>query len=129
MKRLTILLFSLTLSFNSYGEWTEISSNVKGDSYHVNLETIQSRNGYVYYWQLDNSLAGLGSGEAFSAKSKMEIDCIEEAMRMKVIHYYTGNMGKGEIYLTDDSPSNVWQYPPPSSAYYYLMTFVCSIAD
>ena len=125
MKKLLVLLFSILISFNSYGEWTQISSNIKGDSYFINLETIKKRNGYVYYWQLDDLSSPLASGKVFSAKRKMEVNCIEEAMRTKVEHYYTGNMGKGKIYGTLDSPPTSWRYPPPSSSYFSILNYAC----
>ena len=129
MQKLLLLFFSLALSFNSYGEWTEISSNVKGDSYYINLETIKKINGYVNYWQLDDSASGLQSGEIYSAKSKIEINCIDEGMRMKGVIYYSENMGKGEIYFTDNSPPTDWGYPPPSSSYFKLLSFACDYVD
>ena len=31
MKKLLVLLFSILISFNSYGEWEEIAENQRGD--------------------------------------------------------------------------------------------------
>ena len=52
MKKLLLLLFSLMLSFNSYGEWTLTYEWDNGDSAYVDLETIKEINGYVYWWEL-----------------------------------------------------------------------------
>jgi len=35
MKKLTILLFSIFISFNSYGEWTYVSETVDGSVYYI----------------------------------------------------------------------------------------------
>ena len=45
MKKLTILLFSILISFNSYGEWTEIAKNTDGTHY-IDKDTIKKHEGY-----------------------------------------------------------------------------------
>ncbi|SVC22094.1 uncharacterized protein METZ01_LOCUS274948, partial [marine metagenome] len=39
MKKLLILLFSLMLSFNSYGEWMKVTENVDDDSYYIDFNS------------------------------------------------------------------------------------------
>ena len=39
MKKLTILLFSIFISFNSYGEWTKISETVLGDTFYIEQDS------------------------------------------------------------------------------------------
>ena len=61
MKKLLILLFSIFISFNSYGEWTQITKDENHvDFYYVDKESIIKNAGYVYYWELadfDKSLS------------------------------------------------------------------------
>ena len=54
MKKLLLLLFSLMLSFNAYGEWTKLVSfgNV---SLYIKLETLKERDGYIYFWLMDSN--------------------------------------------------------------------------
>jgi hypothetical protein len=53
MKKLLLLLFSLMLSFSSYGEWSFIGEDDDGESsYYIDLETLRKIDGYVYYWNL-----------------------------------------------------------------------------
>ena len=40
MKKLLILLFSILISLNSYGEWTYVSSNITKDDYYVDFDKI-----------------------------------------------------------------------------------------
>ena len=54
MKKLLLLLFSLLLSFNSYGEWTKVMEDDDGDSYYIDLNTIKKNDGYVYWWDFVN---------------------------------------------------------------------------
>ena len=125
MKKLLILLLSMLISFNSYGEWMEISET-DGVTFYTNVETIKEQGGYVYYWELDDFPSPIIDDlPIISAIIRKQVDCSDERMRSIVIHYYEQNMGQGDIYFSDDSPDNSWQYPPPGSSYYYLLNYVC----
>ncbi|MBT5662761.1 MAG: hypothetical protein HOJ05_03580, partial [Alphaproteobacteria bacterium] len=50
MKKFLIFLFSIIVSFNSYGEWTKITKGVDGDSFYIDLDTIKENDGDVYWW-------------------------------------------------------------------------------
>ena len=57
MKKLLLLLFSLLLSFNSFGEENTVGGWFKafaydGTSWYINLEKIQERDGLVYFWYM-----------------------------------------------------------------------------
>jgi len=41
MKKLLVLLFSILISFNSYGEWTAVSESVDGDIAYIDYENIK----------------------------------------------------------------------------------------
>ena len=70
MKKLLILLFSILISFNSYGEWTLITTTDRGDSYFVDLETIKKQKAYVYYWELVDYVIPI-QDIAYSSKNYM----------------------------------------------------------
>ncbi len=53
MKKLTMLLFSILISFNSYSEWTKVAENSMQTTY-TDISTINERDEYVYFWQLNN---------------------------------------------------------------------------
>ena len=52
MKKLLVLLFSILISFNTYGEWVKVSTTIDGTEYYVEIDTIKEHNGYVYSWRL-----------------------------------------------------------------------------
>jgi hypothetical protein len=56
MKKLLVLLFSIIISFNSYGEWKYITSNTLGDYYYVDYSFIKESNGDLYFWYLNDYL-------------------------------------------------------------------------
>ena len=51
MKKLLILLFSILISFNSYGEWEEVAEGMNGDIYYLDKDSIKKHGGYVYFWE------------------------------------------------------------------------------
>jgi hypothetical protein len=55
MKQLLTLLFSILISFNSYGQWTKITES-DGDSIYIDFDTIKEQDGYVYWWVLTDYL-------------------------------------------------------------------------
>jgi hypothetical protein len=52
MKKL-LLIFLLSLSFNSYGEWTEFPPYDSEERYFIDFDNLQERSdGYVYWWMM-----------------------------------------------------------------------------
>ena len=125
MKKLLLLLFSLILSFNSYGEEYE-GSYVKlfaddGDiTWHLNLEKIQERDGLVYFW-------AMSSNKEDSATFLAESDCM--LSRSKYLQYfqYTEPMLQGDSITlpTEDE----WTYMPPDSIGELLIIIACDLAS
>ena len=66
MKKLLIFLFSILISFNSYGEWTEVGTGASpvnnGDTFYIDIDTIKEHNGYVYWWSLSDYLKPIETG-------------------------------------------------------------------
>ena len=52
MKKLLILLFSILISFNSYGDWIELTKSETGDIFYVDKDRIKGNNGYVYWYHM-----------------------------------------------------------------------------
>ena len=52
MKKLLILLFSILISFNSYGEWTKITETINGDTFYIDISFIKENGGYVFFWDV-----------------------------------------------------------------------------
>ena len=131
MKKLLLLLISLLLSFNSYGEWTKTSEDTDGDSFYIDFQTIKKLdNGNVIFWGMVDNLEG--NDGFMSSKMFWEGDCNLSRMKVLSLIQYEEPMGVGEseslgggIVELDDIMS--WQYLPPDSIGYMNLEEVCSL--
>ena len=122
MKKLLIILFSLMLSFNSYGEWYQLGQTPTRDHYIDGFE-IREKNGYLYAWYMadlyqPNSMTG-----ALSYKVYSQIDCdIFKSKDLSVLTYIEP-MGKGvsEKLPTEDK----WDYPTSGTLGYSFIETIC----
>ena len=127
MKKLLILLFSILISFNSYGEWTYVSSNVSGDDFYVVLDKIKNQDGSTYFWYLTNYYKKDKFGN-LSDITFTEGNCIMSGYRWLTVHYYSALMAKGKLTSTDNDISK-WRYPPPNSVMAVVLESVCDYAN
>ena len=137
MKKLLILLFSILISFNSYGEWIKVSESVDGDSYYIDLDTLKERDEYIYWWQMKDYLKP-NESETMSDKAYIQGDC--ELTRTKVLSliFYEQPMGKGtgesldslgvlmDFYNLPLEPFS-WMYLPPDSIGAFMLEQSCSL--
>ena len=112
MKKLLLLLFSILISFNSYGEWKDVAANYDDDIFYIDFDTVKESDGYVYWWylkDLDEPVAGFMSGITY-----VQGDC--EFPRFKNLSEitYTEPMGRGEHYSNPTSNPE-WDYYPPGT--------------
>tara|TARA_B110000967_G_C18757550_1_gene496129 strand:+ start:30 stop:437 length:408 start_codon:yes stop_codon:yes gene_type:complete len=135
MKKLLLLLFSLILSFNSYGELTKVSRSVDKDSYYIYTDTIRENNGYVYWWDLTDFIEPgpyLKGNDIvwtlMSIKTYSQGDC--GVFRYKMLSHidYEQSMAKGKGKPTNFSNSE-WKYPPPGSVSETILNFACDYVD
>jgi hypothetical protein len=123
MKKLTILLFSILISFNSYGEWTELGKSELGTTHYIDEHSIKKHGGYVYWWHLNDRLKPNKSGD-MSIESYYQGDC--GVNRFKVLSYIfykqpMGSRGTGDTI----TPPDKWTYPTPDSVGGGLLKYVC----
>jgi len=125
MKQLLILLFSLLISFNSYGEWKYIQESTSGTLFYVNKDNFREHNGFVYWWILADYLVPLeNTGGVMSTKGYHQGDC--GVMRYKTlsrIHYFQP-MGNGEN-MTSTASNPKWEYANPDGIDYHILDYVC----
>ena len=131
MKKLLLLLFSILISLNSYGEWKfpENSEWTKlGDdndaSYYIDFATIGGGDEYVYYWMLSDHKTNIK--EIMSFKINFQGDC--KASRVKALSFifYEQPMGKGEgVINAPVSTNGDWIYAPPESAMGSILGTAC----
>ena len=127
MKKLLVLLFSILISINSYGEWTFITTNDRGDNYFVDLETIKKQKEYVYFWELLDMAIPL-MDIAYSSKSYIVTDCNLNYKYLRDI-YYSEPMLKGSIIDSSDIPDTEWRYVGPESVFALELKSVCDFAN
>ncbi len=125
--KLTILLFSILISFSSYGELVKIGKSVTGDTFYIDTDTIKEHWGYVYYWGLGDRLKPT-STEMMSAKIYKQGEC--EVNQFKTLSYiwYKQPMGEG-VGETYNPPNPKWKYPPLDSVDRTVLKYVCDYVN
>jgi hypothetical protein len=112
MKKLLLLICSLSLSFNAYGEWGEIGKTPMGDTIYINYDSIKKTNGYIYWWLMLDFAKPSGTGQK-SVQVFSQGDCnISRVKSLRTVFYFEP-YGKGAFEL-DDFVSD-WYYPTPRS--------------
>ncbi len=130
MKKLLLLLFSLMLSFNSYGEWTKTNEDIDGASFYIDFETVNKLdNGYVVFWMMAD--VDLNKDGYMSSKTYWQGDCNLSRMKALSLIQYKEPMGLGESQSASESEVELagWQYLPPDSIGLDILETVCSLAD
>ena len=130
MKKLLLLLFSLILSFNSYGEWTKTSEDIDGASFYIDFETVNKLdNGYVVFWMMAD--VDLNKDGYMSSKTYWQGDCNLSRMKALSLIQYKEPMGLGESQSASESEVELagWEYLPPDSIGLDILETVCSLAD
>jgi len=126
MKKLLLLLFSLLLSFNSYGEWTKVTEDDDGDSYYIDLNTIKKNDGYVYWWDFVNYVEPYDG--FMSLRGFFQGDCEIGRFKELSITQYTESMLYGEY--ESDTPANPeWDYSPPETIIGHFLELSCNLAE
>ena len=118
MKKILLLLFSLLLSFNSYGDWIKLFTHEDGTTWHINIETIKERDGYVYLWQMN-------SDNETSSSILSQNDC--DLVRTKYIQLfsYTEPMLKG---VSTNLTEMDWVFLPPDTISEFMLQLACDLA-
>ena len=122
MKKLLILLFSILISFNSYGEWTKVSTTVSDTNIYVDTDTINEVRGYVYVWTLTDAAEPSQSGHR-SVKVYEQVDCELNRYKRLTYVFYKQSMGLGESETLEGDGN--WKYMVPDTSAYSVMKYAC----
>ena len=126
MKKLLILLFSLLISFNSYGEWTLISKTGDGywtgTSFYLDIDSIKKKNGNIYYWILSDYPFANDLGY-LSYRMFIEGDCSLMRENQLSRFFYFKQMAKGDYVLDNEKLES--KHLPPDSVGHHLMQTAC----
>jgi len=131
MKKLLILLFSLLISFNSYGIaklahgiiWHLVGDNSNGDEFYLDMESIKKKDGLIYYWILLNYEKPMDG--YLSVKLLKEGDCSLKRDKTLQTIYHKEPMGGGEL-KNEMARNPQWIYYPPLSSGLFLMEDACN---
>jgi hypothetical protein len=126
MKKLLILLFSILISFNSYGEWERILTSSDGDTFYLDRDLIKKHEGFVYYWEMNDYLMPSKHG-IMSGKLYKQGDCGVNREKHLSFVFYEQPMGEGSGKTM--TPPDEWVYPTPESISHFTLDFVCNYAD
>ena len=127
MKKLTILLFSILISFNSFGELTEIGYTDAGNTFYIDNNTIKEHGGHVYAWTMRNYLEPSPEG-VLSTKIYRKVDCYVNREMILSFVAYDQSMGIGKT-LTTYTPPKEWDYPSPGTVGANSLKYICGYVD
>jgi hypothetical protein len=122
MKKLTILLFLILISFNSYGEWTEFIKGDDGTTHYIDKHSIKKHGGHVYWWEMKS--LSKPTTKTHSAKTYVQGDCGVNRYKALSWVFYEQPMGRGSG-EKDNTPSE-WSYPLPGlNVGGVMLNYVC----
>jgi len=124
MKKLLILLFSVLISFNSYGGWKKVIEGGGGDIYYLDEDLIKKHGGYVYFWEMKDYLKPSDNG-TMSGKMYKQGDCGVSREKNLSFSYYKEPMGRGSGGTF--TPPDKWEYPTPGSIRKLILDYVCDV--
>ena len=123
MKKLLILLFSLIISVNSYGEWFKVGESNTGYVAYFEMDTIKENGGYIYYWVMLDYLIPTEVGN-MSASRYLQGECGVGRVKTLSMIFYKQPMGKGKGETYNPPPE--WDYPAPGSVFGVTTNYVCN---
>jgi hypothetical protein len=122
----TLLFSTLMFSTPSYAEWTEVTGDVKGNTFYVDFERIRKHDGYVYFWMLTDYLKPTEYGD-LSGKGYYQGDCKLFRHLWLSASFYKRPMGEGtgdDVKITPKHKD--WEHPHPNSSIEEILKQVCS---
>ena len=127
MKKLLVLLFSLLISFNSYGEWEKVFSNSHGDTFYIDFDKIKKHDGYVYWWHLKDYLVPDGRG--LSDMYYNQGDCENNRIKILTNFFFKLPMGEGLISNPSNTAYKGWTNPKTGGEMESWLILVCDYVD
>ena len=123
MKKL-LTMFLLLFSVNGYCEWTQVSTNEKGDSkLYLDFSTKKNVSGYTRIWVLLDSKRPDDKYKSFITLE--EFDCSGERKKTLQLTPYSGSMGKGNSAGTLNENFN-WTFVTPGTMEATMFRQVCN---
>jgi hypothetical protein len=122
MKKLTILLFSILISFNTYSSWKLMGWIGNWNTITIDTSTIKEKNGYVYYWDRVE-----WEYESEIDESYNQADCNKMRTKLKKIqNYFIDVNGIAQSLRGIRKVEDEWTTPMPGTAQYTIVKYVCT---
>lgn len=119
----SILLLVLTaLSFTSAAEWTQMSENLDGDKYYVDLATRTFNANNCMVWLLINSKEKTNLG-TMSTRYKVIFNCNNETMQTLTVSFFTKPFAEGPASSFVNNMD--FTHIAPGTGMYSIMRAVC----
>ena len=125
MKKLTLLLL-LLVSTSVFAEWTKVGGTDDMTSY-ADFGTIKRKGNKVKMWGLHDfkTVQKFENYRYLSSLTRFEYDCEEETVRHLDFHWYSSNMGQGEIVVSSTNIKNEARSIIPESIDETLFKIAC----
>ncbi len=131
MKKLTLILtliFSVMFSSTSFAEWKKVITNVSGDTFYVDFESIRKHDGHVYWWDLTDYFEPSELGVS-SAKTYLQGDCKVFRYKWLSLSFHREPMGGGTSEVIKlNKKDKKWRDPPPPSSEELILKSICQYA-
>ena len=100
MKKLTILLFSIFISLNSYGYWSYVSFGSSGNNYYIDRSSVKAPTpNTIYFYMVMDYIEPNKYGD-MSLKKYKKGDCFGNKLKTLKGTYYSEHKAKGAITAT-----------------------------
>jgi hypothetical protein len=125
MKKLTILLFSILISFNSFSvDWTNVLES-DGTTYYIDKDSFKKHNENVYWWEMKSLSKPIANIRSITLYKQGE--CGIHRFKVLAANGYKRSMAKGSN-KSIDTPSK-WRYPEPTTVHSLGLTAACKYAE
>jgi len=131
LKTLLLILSLLLITTNAYAEWILYSQTKNGVNSDVDIFydplTVKRNGDKVKVWKYTNFSPNdekAKSLEMASARSLVEIDCVNQTSKQLAFHVFTKQNLEGDMTM-DTAPRSTIDYIAPDSTHATLMKLVC----
>jgi hypothetical protein len=125
MKKLTILLFSILISFNSFGvDWVDVFES-DGTTFYIDKDSFKKHNENVYWWDMKSLSKPIANFRSITLYKQGE--CGIHRFKVLAVNGYKRSMAKGSG-KSIDAPSK-WKYPEPKTVQSLGLTAACEYAE
>ena len=115
MRKIILMMLLVAVSSSAMAEWV-IIRKTKPFSVYVDPATTSSYgNRFITWYLLDYKIAKVINGKpSMSEKGHGEFDCKKKQARSLYYSWHSGNMGTGEVVLSDSDPDKLMPLVPGS---------------